>query len=68
MDRCPPRSTISRVLVDPRGQPLSDEGSTLVGASLVSDLVERLDGYAAKREWTRAQAIREAVGLLLNAQ
>jgi hypothetical protein len=45
-----------------------DQGSTLVGASLPSDLVERLDTYAEKRQWTRAQAIREAVGLLLNAK
>ena len=48
--------------------PLDPDGSTLVGASLPSDLVERLDAYAAKHQVTRAQAIREAVGRFLNAK
>jgi hypothetical protein len=49
-------------------KPLAPDGSTLVGASLPSDLAERLDAYAQKRQWTRARTIREAVGRLLNAK
>lgn len=44
------------------------EGSILVGANLPISLVERLDAYAAQHECTRAQAIREAVGLLLTGK
>ena len=48
--------------------PIDPGGTTLIGASLPTDLVERLDAYAEKHGVTRAKAIREAVGLLLNAQ
>ena len=47
-------------------KPVAPDGSTLVGASLPTDLVVKLDAYAAKHEVTRAQVIREAVGRFLN--
>lgn len=49
-------------------KPLDPSGTTLVCAAIPTDLVERLDAYAAKQQWTRAQAVREAVGLMLNAK
>jgi hypothetical protein len=50
-------------------KPLDPNSDTVrVATDLPSDLVKRLDAYAEKHEWTRAQAIREAVGLLLNAK
>jgi len=49
-------------------KPIAPEGSTLIGASLPTELVERLDAYAARHEMTRAKAVREAVTMLLNAE
>jgi hypothetical protein len=49
-------------------KPLDPDGSTLIGASLPTDLVEKLDAYAAKHESTRAQVIREAVRRFLAAK
>ncbi len=57
-----PRPGSGRKPIDP------DQESTLVGTRLPADVLERLDAYAAKHECTRAQALREAVGLLLNAK
>lgn len=49
-------------------KPLAPDGSTLVGASLPTGLVEKLDAYAEKHEVTRAHVIREAVGRFLKAK
>lgn len=49
-------------------KPIDPGGTTLVGASLPTALVVLLDAYAARHNQTRAQAIREAVGMLLNAK
>lgn len=50
-------------------KPLDPDGETVrVTTDLPSDLVGRLDAYAAKHEMTRAKAIREAVRALLNAK
>lgn len=46
-------------------KPISESGSTLIGASLPVDLVEQLDAVATKNGWTRAEAVREAVKMLL---
>jgi len=45
-----------------------NQESILIGTKLPADLVGQLDAYAAKRDWTRAQAVREAVGRMLNAK
>jgi len=39
-----------------------------VVTDLPQSVVKRLDAYAEKLEWTRARAVREAVGLMLNAK
>ena len=39
-----------------------------VVTDLPQAMVKRLDAYASKNDWTRARAVREAVGLLLNAK
>lgn len=49
-------------------KPLDPQGTTLVCAAIPTDIVKRLDVYAEKHDWTRAEAVREAVGLLLNAK
>jgi phenylpropionate dioxygenase-like ring-hydroxylating dioxygenase large terminal subunit len=50
-------------------KPLDPDSETVrVATDLPADLVERLDAYATKHECTRARAIREAVGMLLNAK
>jgi hypothetical protein len=46
-----------------------EDGKTVtISATVPSGLVERLDALADKREWTRSQAISEAIrGLLADA-
>ena len=50
-------------------KPIDPDGTTLIGASLPTELVERLDAYVATKEkMTRAQAVRDAVKAFLDAQ
>lgn len=49
-------------------KPLDPSGTTMLCAAVPTDLVERLDALAEKRGWNRSKAVREAVGLLLNAK
>ncbi len=49
-------------------KPLDPHGTIQIGAALPIGLVKRLDALAEKLGWNRSEAVREAVGLLLNAR
>ncbi len=51
------------------GRPVGPDGRTvLVAASVPGELAERLDAYAAKKDWNRSKAITEAIRGLLDAK
>lgn len=49
------------------GRPKSEVASTTISLVIESDLLEELDGYAARVERSRAQVIRRAVRYYLEA-
>jgi len=50
-------------------KPTNPEGRTmLVAVTVPVELVERLDSLADKREWSRSQAVTEAIRGLLDAE
>jgi hypothetical protein len=53
------RKGAGRKVANPEGK------TTVVAASVPSELIEELDGLAAKRGWNRSQAITEAVRRML---
>lgn len=50
-------------------KPSDPEGPTkVIGASVPTGLVERLDEFAAKRDWNRSEAITEAIRGMLGSK
>ena len=51
------------------GRKTGKEGpSKTIAASIPESLADKLDAFAAKKEWTRSHAIAEAIRLLLKSK